>query len=63
MVAESTGCTRPIALHALYPLNQQINFCAVWLEVQPFAPILSEPRQSAVPASWNIATFLTIVSG
>jgi hypothetical protein len=39
------------------------NFWREWLEVQQNALTLSEPRNSAVHASWNNATFLTIVSG
>ncbi|CAI8700684.1 hypothetical protein EMIT0P100_100096 [Pseudomonas sp. IT-P100] len=45
------------------PIKSTSNFCRNWLEVQQNALILSEPRYSAVHASWNNATFLTIVSG
>jgi hypothetical protein len=34
-----------------------------WVEVGEKGLILTMPRQSAVPASWKSATFLTIVSG
>jgi hypothetical protein len=45
------------------PIKSTSNFCREWLEVVQKALILSEPRHSAVHASWNNATFLTIVSG
>jgi hypothetical protein len=44
-------------------IKSMSNLCREWLEVQQKALILSEPRNSAVHASWNNATFLTIVSG
>jgi hypothetical protein len=39
------------------------NFSKPWVEVLKIGPIVDLPRHSAVPASWNNATFLTIVSG
>jgi hypothetical protein len=53
----------PIAFVGALPIKSTTNFCLERLEIEQNAPILTEPRQSAVPASWNIATFLTTVSG
>ncbi|WP_185036942.1 hypothetical protein [Pseudomonas fluorescens] len=53
----------PIAFAPALPIKSMTNFLVQCLEVEQNVPILSEPRQSAVPASWNIATFLTTVSG
>ncbi|MGH8390450.1 MAG: hypothetical protein ACRESJ_34090 [Pseudomonas sp.] len=53
----------PIAFVGALPIKSTTNFFPEWVEVEQNALILSEPRQSAVPASWNIATFLTTVSG
>jgi hypothetical protein len=53
----------PIAFGDALLIKSITNFCPERLEVEQNALILSEPRQSAVPASWNIATFLTTVSG
>ncbi|KPB54611.1 Unknown protein sequence [Pseudomonas coronafaciens pv. oryzae] len=39
------------------------NFPELRVEVLENGPIVTLPRHSAVPASWNNATFLTIVSG
>jgi hypothetical protein len=39
------------------------NLLPEWVEVQQKALILNKPSKSAVPASWNNATFLTHVSG
>ncbi|MCR8935114.1 MULTISPECIES: hypothetical protein [Pseudomonas] len=53
----------PIAFVPALLIKSTTNFLPLWLEVEQNALISSEPRQSAVPASWNIATFLTTVSG
>jgi hypothetical protein len=53
----------PIAFADALPIKSTTNFCLERVEVEQNALILSEPRQSAVPASWNIPTFLTTVSG
>jgi hypothetical protein len=53
----------PIAFVDALPIKSTTNFLPERVEVEQNALILSEPRQSAVPASWNIATFLNTVSG
>ncbi|WP_426206273.1 hypothetical protein [Pseudomonas sp. TWP3-1] len=53
----------PIAFAGGLLIKSTTNFFLKQLEVEENAPILSEPRNSAVPVSWNIATFLTTVSG
>ncbi|WP_351060619.1 hypothetical protein, partial [Psychrobacter sp. TB20-MNA-CIBAN-0197] len=61
MVAESCGTSGQLLLSLICSLNQRLTSFPRRVEVEQNAPILSEPRQSAVPASWNIATFLTTV--
>lgn len=63
MVAESVLVSALISVGWGLSIKSMGNFVLVWVESRRKGLIVSEPRHSAVLASWNNATFLAIVSG